>query len=112
MAESYLVECTFLIPIKRDNRLSDGGVHSTTAWDWLEGELWERFRGRTRSPGLYDGVYADKTGSPIQDRSRQYIIAIREEDLDNLRKLLRDAKEVFCQECFYLSIRGQVEFVE
>ena len=108
----YFLECAFLVPIRRDSRFSDGELHSTAAWDWLESELWVRYRGRTRPLELYDGVYADKSGNAVQDLSRKYFIALREEQIDDLRELLREAKGVFYQECFYLSVRGHVEFVD
>jgi hypothetical protein len=112
MTNSNLRECSFPVPIRRDKRLSDGQLHSTLAWDWLEGELWERFRGWTRSEALVVGVYPDEeTGRPVRDRSRTYTVAVRDEDVDSLRNLLKEAKDVFYQECFYLNIGGQVELV-
>jgi hypothetical protein len=39
MARAKPIECQFLIPITRDPATSDGQVHESTAWDWLESEL-------------------------------------------------------------------------
>ena len=111
-SEDYL-ECTFFIPIRRDGNLSDGSLHETDAWEWLDEELFIRFEGGTRSPGYVEGFYRDPdTAGRVDDQSRQFIVALSETRRDELRELLRAACVVFQQKCIYLSIAGHVEFVE
>jgi hypothetical protein len=106
------VECSFLIPIRRDRNLADGRSHRTTAWAWLEEELCV-FGGATRAPDLYEGWYLDPdTGERVRDRSRRYILAVPKSGLAKLRRLLRQACVKFAQKCIYLSIAGSVEFVQ
>ena len=52
MVQEALVECSFLIPIRRDANLADGQVHTTEAWESLDDELYAQFHGRTIAPGL------------------------------------------------------------
>jgi len=105
-------ECAFLIPIRRDAVLSDGELHSTEAWEWLDNELFVRFDGITLAPGLYSGAYRDPdTGERVNDESRRFIVALPAEELEELRAFLRTACEVFQQKCIYLSIAGSVELV-
>ena len=54
-----LVECSFLIPLRRDANLSDGALHPAEAWEWLDNELYCRFSGGTMAPGEYYGSYQD-----------------------------------------------------
>jgi hypothetical protein len=112
LAGKTLLECSFLIPIRRDKQLSDGKSHKPRAWKWLEVRL-EEFGGATRATALYSGWYRDpETGARVSDLSRQYVVAVPRPRLDKLRTLLREACEVFRQKCIYLSIAGKVEFVE
>jgi hypothetical protein len=53
-----LLECGFLIPVRRDRILSDGKLHSRKVWAWLECELLF-FGGATRAAELYEGWYFD-----------------------------------------------------
>ena len=112
MSKNSLVECAFLIPIRRDTNLSDGAFHSRRAFVWLDNELFERFEGGTISPGLYDGFYKDPdTGQRIADKSYRYLVAMQSDKVDELRDLLTQACTVFQQKCIYLSLGGEVEFV-
>jgi hypothetical protein len=112
VAGKRLLECRFLIPIRRDRNLSDGRSHTTKAWAWLEGRL-GAFGGATRATALFEGWYLDPdTKQAVRDLSRQYIVALPRKDLRQLRSLLRDACDIFRQKCIYLSVAGQVEFVE
>jgi hypothetical protein len=106
------VECSFLIPIVRDANLSDGELHSTTAWELLTDELWDRFGGATIAPGFYEGFYRDPdTGDRVSDKSRKYIVALTEDQIPELKRFLSDICSVFCQKCIYFNISGRVEFV-
>jgi len=107
-----LLECSFLIPLKRDTNLSDGQPHAPERWEWLYDELFDRFRGVTFPPLTYLGVYEDPdTHSRVRDESKKYILAIEDSQLDELRQLLSAACVLFEQKCTYLSIAGRVEFV-
>jgi hypothetical protein len=107
------VECSFLIPIRRDQELSDGELHSVDAWNWLTDHLYELFKAWTRVPGLQRGVWeSSKTGKPVPDQSRRYVVAVPPRRVAELRRLLTEACWVFHQQCIYLSVAGQVEFVE
>jgi hypothetical protein len=112
LAAKTLLECSFLIPIRRDINLSDGKCHKKRAWKWLEQRL-EAFGGATEPSAPYHGWYFDPdTGTRVTDVSRNYIVAVPRWRLDELRALLRNACDVFQQKCIYLSIAGHVEFVE
>ena len=112
MAPASHVECSFLIPVRRDANLSDGDLHPIDAWGWLRGQLYDWFAGHTLAPGLYAGVYKDPdTGQPVGDQSRRYIVAVPEAQIEQLRDVLRAACERFAQKFIYLSIAGRVEFV-
>ncbi len=113
MIHEPLMECSFLIPISRDVNLSDGGPHDPAVWGWLDDELFIRCGGRTLAPGLYEGFYTDPdTAERVPDQSRKFIVAVAESHLDELRKFLSAACVLFQQKCIYLSVGGQVEFIE
>ena len=113
MVRSSVVECSFLVPVKRDALLSDGCLHSSEAWVWLDDRLFELFGGRTLAPGLHEGLYQDPdTGEKVSDRSYKYTVALSRNRLKRLRTLLSEACEVFAQKSIYLCIAGQVEFIE
>lgn len=107
------VECSFLIPIRRDSILSDGRSHPRKAWEWLDNELYARFGGLTLALGKYQGFYQDPdTGARVGDRSFRFIVAIPKGKVNELRRLLGAACVIFAQKCIYLSVAGIVEFVE
>ena len=113
MVRTRFSECTFFIPIRRDANLSDGELHSVEMWEWLDDELFERFGGRTIAPGLYEGFYRDPdTKERVPDQSRKYFVAVSGTRIRSLRDLLRDACTRFRQKCIYLSVAGEVEFIE
>ena len=112
MASQPLLECSFLIPDRRDRKLSDGMRHRPDAWAWLDNALLA-FAGATRAPNLYTGWYLDRdTGEQVRDRSRKYFVAIPRERVGELRRLLAAACDKFGQKCIYVSVAGRVEFVE
>ncbi|MFM9961424.1 MAG: hypothetical protein ACKV2Q_09375 [Planctomycetaceae bacterium] len=113
MIQDRVIECSFFVPIRRDANLSDGELHSTDAWEWLDDELFDRFAGRTIAPGLYDGFYRDPdTQERVADESRKFIVAVADDRIDELRDLLVAACVKFQQKCIYLSAAGAVEFIE
>jgi hypothetical protein len=108
-----LLECSFLIPIRRDEKLSDGEPHDPELWEWLDEELFARFDGGTVAPGQFAGFYRDPdTSQRVDDLSFKYTVAVPAGQLDELRSLLAVACFSFEQKCIYLSIAGQVEFIE
>jgi hypothetical protein len=71
------------------------------------------FEGWSRDPGLVEGVYRDPDiGQPVLDKSRRYVVALPQRELDRLRRSLREVGAVFKQKIVYLSVAGKVEFVE
>ena len=113
MSPQVLRECRFLIPLSRDKETSDGELHQSDTWQWLDSELAERFGGRTKSTEKLQGTWKNpKTGAITSDESIQFIVAVQEVCLDELRDVLSLACVVFAQQCIYLSIAGNVEFVE
>lgn len=113
MSTKHLRECSFLIPVRGDDGLSSGELHSAMEWEWLEDQLWQKFGAGTEAPGLYTGFYPDPdTGERVSDESRRYIVALADDRLDDLRDLLRECCDVFSQKCIYLSIAGEVEFIQ
>ncbi len=113
MVRSSVVECSFLIPVHRDAILSDDQRHSSEVWEWLDDKLFELFGGCMKVPGLHEGFYQDPdTGEKVSDRSYKYTVALPRRRLKQLRALLSEACEVFAQKSIYLSVAGQVEFIE
>jgi hypothetical protein len=106
-----LVECSFLIPLRGDKSLCDGGPHDLEAWEWFHNEYYVRFGGGTAAPGVYRGVWKNpQTGERIEDESYRFMIALPREQLDDLRGFLRELCQWFHQQCIYLSVAGYVEF--
>lgn len=113
MVRDPLLECRFLIPVRRDTNLSDGAERDSAAWQWLRRELFALFEGATRDTGLHEGFYKDPdTETQVTDKSFRYTVAVAKERADELRQLLSLACLVFQQKCIYLSVAGHVEFVE
>jgi hypothetical protein len=72
----------------------------------LEDRL-DQFGGATRDTALHQGWYPDPdTGQRVTDDSRRYVVALPEDQVDELR----EACTVFQQKCIYLSVAGYVEF--
>jgi hypothetical protein len=108
-----MIECNFLVPIRRDENVSDGGEHERWLWTWLDAELYRRFGGGTEAPGLYRGFYIDPdTNERVNDRCRKFFIALPEDEVDELRQLLRGVCFLFEQKCIYLNVGSRVEFVK
>jgi hypothetical protein len=113
MVHEPVLECSFLIPIRRDAELADGEAHKQECWDWLETELYARFSGFTVAPGTYTGAYKDPdTGQQVSDKSIKHVVAVAESRMDELRRLLSESCDRFQQKCIYLSVAGKVEFIE
>ena len=71
-----MLECSFLIPLRRDKNLSDGKLHRRAAWKWLDDQLM-KFEGGTTALELYEGWYTDPdTGKRVTDQSRKFWVAL------------------------------------
>jgi hypothetical protein len=113
MEQEQLVEAAFLIPIREDRDVGNGRLHPYTRWQRLTRDLYHMFAGWSRTPGLVEGVYKDPdTSQPVADKSRRYVVALPHRELDRLRHYLQEVGAVFRQKVIYLSVAGQVEFVE
>lgn len=113
MATLRVLECSFLIPLNGDAELSSGEPHSATEWEWLTDQLWIGFGGGTIPQCFYEGFYTDPdSGQRVSDRSRKFIVAVSDDRLDELKRLLADCCDVFHQKMIYLSVAGVVEFIE
>jgi hypothetical protein len=107
MTDRYRLEHYFLIPLRRDSRLSDGEPHAETAWAWLHDQLWEKFGLVRYSNALEIASWRDKDGVCVHDESRKYTIALFEEETEELTRILTQACEVFWQECIYFHVEGR-----
>jgi hypothetical protein len=108
-----LLECNFLIPLRRDVHLSDGGEHERWLWAWLDAELYRRFGGGTQAEGFYQGFYVDPdTSERVADRCLKFFVALPEDQVEELRQLLRGVCFLFEQKCIYFNVAGRVEFVK
>jgi hypothetical protein len=104
-------ECQFLIPRRRDRRLSDGEPHTPMVLAWWRKQLWEKFGLRRWSGAPEFADWRDDSGRRVFDRSVKFTIAIPEDKVDELRQLLMEACVVFRQECIYLRVGGDAELV-
>jgi hypothetical protein len=112
VARKRLLECSFLIPVRRNRSLSDDQRHYRQVWDWPDDRP-DQFGGGTRDTAQQEGGYLDRdTGERVSDRSWRYTVAVPSKEVPRLRAVWREACEVFRQKCIYRSIAGQVEFVE
>lgn len=117
MSSDELVECTFLVPLVRD---SDRGPHRSSAWRSLHDALNVEFGGYSGLEQIFVvyragrrvlGTYRSETSGRVADESRRYIVAVRRDQLDGLRGVLRQATNTFDREALYVSVAGIVEFV-
>ncbi|GEM_PF-1052007 len=116
--QTRLLECTFLIPVV-GNR--DRKPHRDLHWRSLQNALRRAFGGCTGpenvfmyvNEALVSGEYTEAaTGTVIPDESRKYTVAVPADRVDELRAILRKAANTFDQLAMYLSVQGEVEFVE
>jgi len=79
----------------------------------FEEQLRRRFGAFSLATGLVRGVYTDPdTHRLVSDMSREYTIALSEDRLDELRRMLaEEVAPLFVQKCIYLSVGGQAELV-
>jgi hypothetical protein len=111
VARKTLLECSFLIPLRRDKNLSDGKRHKPATWKWLRQQV-HPFRGGTLAREAVAGWYLDPdTDDEVWDESWRYTLALSRRQVRRLRVVLREACNVFEQKCIYLSVAGHVEFV-
>ena len=105
-------ECRFLIPNHEDADIGSGDLHPRNRKKKLDRDLYGMFGGWTLSPGYYEGVYQDPdTGLPVRDKSRQYVIALEEEKIPELREYLKKVAVEFRQKVVYFFNGKEVEFI-
>jgi hypothetical protein len=87
-----MIECSFLIPLRRDSEISDGASHPRRAWQWLEAELFDLATGFTIAPGEFRGKWKSTLSqSIVSDKSKKYEVAIPSKMVLRLRAVLRQA---------------------
>ena len=104
----------FLVPIHEDISIGSGDLHPYYRWENLQKDLFTMFGGWTLSPGLYEGEYPDPDpGKSVRDRSKQYAVALEEEQVPELRQYLKTEVAVnFRQKVIYFFNGREVEFVK
>lgn len=104
-----MIETSFLIPL-RDHFTQD--LHSYAKFEETEKDLFLMFDGWTFT-GIVTGTWKDpETGEAIPEKSRRYVIAVPEKDLNKLRHHLRNKiKPAFGQKSVYFEVAGKVEFL-
>lgn len=109
-----MVETRFLVPIHEDADVGSGDVQPYYRWENLQKDLLTMFGAWTLSPGLYEGEYSDPdTGKPIRDKSKQYIVALGEERIHELKQYLKESVAVnFRQKVIYFFNGREVEFIK
>jgi hypothetical protein len=85
MPKGRVLECVFLIPLRRDAEISDGELHSTDEWQWLQTALIEQFTGWTMVPSVQGAWKSAQTGKTIADQSHQFTVAVPGKRLSRLR---------------------------
>lgn len=105
---------TVLVPIKEDINVGNGDLHPHTRWTKLGDDLYEKFRGKTISPGLYEGDYPDPdTGKKVTDLSREYKIDVDEDSINVLRSYIGEVVgPMFRQKCIRITVGSKVEYVD
>ena len=109
-----LFETRFLVPIHEDTSIGSGDLHPYYRWENLQKDLFTMFGGWTLSPGIYEGEYPDPdTGKSVRDKSKQYILAVEEDQINKLRRYLKERVAVeFKQKVIYFFNGFEVEFVK
>jgi hypothetical protein len=113
MPKAKLVECQFLVPLRRDAEISDGKLVDTRDWRWLQEKLLEQFGGWGMMSDSFEGAWrSGVSGKESRDFSKRYFVALSKSEVQALREILKLACIRFGQQCIYLSVAGMVEFVE
>jgi hypothetical protein len=101
------------VPLYRDKAFG-GGLHTTDKLEKLTTDLFVMFKGHTLGPGIFKGVYEDPdTGEPVEDESLQFIVALEEDRIPELREYIRKVvAPSFGQKYIYFYNGRDVEFIE
>jgi hypothetical protein len=102
-----MIEITFLVPIVRN---SDRKEHCSTAWDHLEGRMFDLFDGFTRCEDVV-GSWRNEHGTVVKDTSRQYKVAISSDKEGQFWDFLEQSKGVFDQMCIYAAITSKEAYL-
>jgi hypothetical protein len=112
MHSELLLECTFYVPSAPDPHLADGGSFAPQVWERLHRELLSQFGGAIIASGLFRIMRHDPNDHRrVEFLARQFIVAVAEHRVEELRQLLAEARDWFLQRQIYLSVAGRVEFV-
>ena len=102
----------FLIPYFEDKSLGQGKKHSALQFRSLERELEVRFGGWTVLNAAVEGAWIAPDGKRIKDTSKEYVVDVEEERLDEVRELMAQVAVSFSQQCIRVVIRGEVEYID
>jgi hypothetical protein len=110
--------CVFLVPIVRD---SDRKPHPPVLWRLLQDALIRKFGALSgpetvlyyRKTEAVSGMWSPGEGEEaVEDLSRKYTVAIRADQVNELRALLRRVGNSFDQRVMYLEVAGYAELLE
>lgn len=120
-ARGEYIRCAFVIPIVRD---SDRGEHPPIAWRLLHENIRQLFDGYQGPQEVSNirGYFQDlepvggewtnpETGERKPDVSRKYTIAVRPQQVPELRSVLLRAGNTFDQQSVYFEVGEAVEFL-
>lgn len=108
------VEAHFLVPIREDINVGGGDLQPYQRWENLQRDLYEKFGGWTLRPGLQAGVTQDPiTSQPVCDKSKEYVVALEEKKIPELRRYLKEQVAVLFRQKFIYFFNGKdVEFLK
>lgn len=104
-------ECVFLIPLVRD---SDRRPHQPIVWDLLRNALRREFEAFHFDVATVPGewISSDDPGNVVEDQCRKFTVAIPQDRVDELRRVLRRAGNSFDQREVYLAVAGYAELLK
>ena len=94
------------IPTKNN----EGEEFSESLIEELKNRIIEISGGLTEK-GKVKGYWQNNEREVLEDINRQFDIGIEPEDLNRLRELLRNYKDILEQESMYLEYNGEIEFL-
>jgi len=105
------IESEFQVPLKGDISLGSGRLHSADKWKWLQDELIKKFEGYipyNTGPAPWKDP---KTGSVTYDECREFHVDIKENQMDEMEKLLEEVAVRFQQQCIRFVCKGKVYYI-
>ncbi|GEM_PF-4722624 len=101
------VKATFFLPLNdNDGRSLRAEIRA------VEDALLNSFPGYTKTAPV-SGIYRMADGTKVKDRCRSYFIWIEEEQLDQLKEIVRTFKAATTQEAIYFDVlyNSDVDFI-